>query len=385
MYGRVFQALGPCLLLVLSFQASAQMDSSSAVLLRSSGKAANPKKLDGTRYKMRAPESHKDEDEDEEPGTYIPSPVPKTNTNAKVSTSTPVKSEAPTPVIAPVPSSATASASASASDSVPEHPPVTVQVRELILGGSDGDIDEAKKQIHPEDPRANILNISFAPAYFYDGSSSNYAFRNYHSDGPGLGLGMNLWFTPFFGVQSKYFSSVSSGVRDGANVVPATTQEFEAGIRFRRHFGYTRKSAQISWGIDYHDSASKISPDATNVVGHKTSGLSLSLEGEVPTTVTHAHIFEVAIRPSQHHSENSTGATARSGAKSETNVISLAIGDQWTLDRRDQIFWKAQYSIERNLYSGSASDVDPKTGTTPTGVSVTNNLLIFYFGFKWGS
>ena len=54
-------------------------------------------------------------------------------------------------------------------------------------------------------------------------------------------------------------------------------QEFSAGIRFRRHFGYTRKSAQLSWGIDYHDATGKISPDATSVVGHKTSGLSLSL------------------------------------------------------------------------------------------------------------
>jgi hypothetical protein len=266
-----------------------------------------------------------------------------------------------------------------------ERPPVTVQVRELILGGSDEDIDEAKKSIHPEDPRSNMIGISIAPAYFYDGSASNYSYRNYHTDGPGLGLGMNLWFTPFFGIQSKYFTSVSASVKDGGNMVPATAQEFQAGIRFRRHFGFTRKSAQLSWGIDYHDATGKISPDATSVIGHKTSGLSLSLEGEVPSSNTHAHLFEVSIRPSQHHSENSTGASARSGTKNETNEVMLSLGGQWTLDRRDQVFWKAQYSVERNLYNGKASEADPKTGATPEGVSVTNNLLIFYFGFKWGS
>lgn len=333
---------------------------------------------------MRAPESRKDDDFDEQPGTYIASPVPKAGKepSVKPSLAKPVQTETP----APGPAAPPAPAPLPVVQMPPEeHPPVTVQVRELILGGTEEDIDEAKRQIHPEDPRANILNISLAPAYFYDGSSSNYAFRNYHSDGPGIGLGMNLWLTPFFGVQSKYFSSVSSSVRDGGNMVPMTTQQFEAGIRFRRHFGFTRKSAQLSWGIDYHDASNKIAPDSSSSIGRKTSGLSLSIEGIVPTSITHAHIFELAIRPSQHHSEMDTKATAKSGTKNETNAVSLALGSQWTLDRRNQIFWKGEYSVERNLFDGSASTADPHTGVAPNGVSVTNSLVIFYFGFKWGS
>ena len=266
-----------------------------------------------------------------------------------------------------------------------EHPPVTVQVRELLLGG-EGDIEEYNARIHPEDPRANMMSISLAPAYFYDGSSSNYSYRNYHSDGPGFGLGMNVWLTPFFGLQSKYFSSVSSSVRDGTagSVVPMDTQEFEAGLRFRRHFGYTRKSAQLSWGLDYHDSSNKISKDATGTMGRKTSGLSLTLEGTVPTSVTYAHLFEVSIRPFQHHSEVQTTVTAKSGAKSQTNSVHFGVGGQWTLDRHNQVFWKGQYTVERNLFDGPASQPDIR-GNTPDGVSVTNSLLIFYFGFKWGS
>ena len=262
---------------------------------------------------------------------------------------------------------------------------MTVQVRELLLGG-EVDIEEYNARIHPQDPRANMLSISIAPAYFYDGSSSNYSYRNYHSNGPGIGLGMNLWLTPFFGLQSKYFSSVSSGVRDGTagDVVPMDTQEFEAGLRFRRHFGYSRKSAQLSWGLDYHDSGNKISKDATQTMGRKTSGLSLTLEGTLPSSVTYAHLFEVALRPFQHHSEMQTQITAKTGAKSQTNSIHLGLGGQWTLDRNNQVFWKGQYSVERNLFDGTASQPDLH-GNTPNGVSVTNSLLIFYFGFKWGS
>jgi len=266
-----------------------------------------------------------------------------------------------------------------------EKPSVTVQVKELILGGNDGDIDEAKRSIHPEDPRANIVQITLAPAYFYDGSSSNYSFRNYHSDGPGLGLGMNLWLTPFFGIQSKYFTSVGASVRDGVDMVALSEQEFEAGVRFRRHFGYSRKSATLSWGIDYHDAGTKISKDATSMVGTKTSGLSFTLEGILPTSTTYARTFEFNIRPSQHHSEQDTNVSARSGTKVDSNAVSLSLGGQWTLDRRNQIFWRGEYSVERDLFSGTATPTDPKTGVAPTGVSVTNSLAIFYFGFRWGS
>jgi hypothetical protein len=39
----------------------------------------------------------------------------------------------------------------------------------------------------------------------------------------------------------------------------------------------------------------------------------------------------------------------KSGGKSETNALSLSVGGDWTLDRRNQIFWKTQYSVERNF------------------------------------
>lgn len=364
-------------------QAHAQLDS---VFLRPSGKTPTAQSLDSSRYKVRAPESRKDDNFEEPPGTMIASPVPKASSAKaekpdKTPPAQPAAVDKPAESVDAQPNSTPVPVTKPVTDT----PPITVQVKELILGGSDEDIDEAKLAIHPEDPRANILGITLAPAYFYTGSSSNYSFRNYHSDGPGLGLGMNLWLTPFFGLQSKYFTSVSSGVRDGDSIVPMNTSEFEAGIRFRKHFGFTRKSAQVSWGIDYHDQARKISTDSTSYIGGKTSGLSLSVEGVIPSNNMVARTFEIAIRPWQHHSELDTTATARSGSKNETNQVSISLGTQYTLDRNNQMFWKTQYSVERNLFDGGATVADPETGATPNGVSVTNSLLIFYFGFKWGS
>lgn len=367
--------------------------------------------MNGSRYKIRQPESRKDVSEDDEldekPGTYIASPVPPKGkvkkTEPKPETDTETKTEAPVTGAQQSPAEQTASPAppaaqtpttpppAASTDATPpddankSNTPVILQVKELLMGGNDQDIDEYRRQIHPEDPRANAISISIAPAYYYNGSSSEYSYRRYTSNGPGLGLGMNLWLTPFFGVQSKFFTSVSGSIRSDGNDVPSEVQTFAYGIRFRKHFGYSRKAPQLSFGIDYYDGHNKISTDATTAVGRDSAGLSFAMEGEIPTSNTYAHIFEVDIRPKMHHTEKATGADARSGDKNETNAVNLSVGGQWTLDRHDQVYWKTQYSVERNLFDGAASKADPQTGLTPDGVSVTNSLFIFYFGFRWGS
>ena len=267
-----------------------------------------------------------------------------------------------------------------------ESAPVTVQVKELIFGGSNQDIDDYKKAIHPDDARANLISVGIAPAYYYNGSDANYSYRRYHSNGPGIGLGMNVWITPFFGLQSKFFSSVTASQKsNNVNMVPTDIQNFEGGIRFRRHFGYARKSSQISWGLDWHDGMNKISKESNTSVGRKSSGLSFALEGELPSTNTYSHTFQLDVRPRLKHSEMNTGVEVKSGTKNETNSVGISVGGLWTMDRNNQVFWKSQYLVERNLFDGEASQMDPHNDATPDGVTVTNSLLIFYFGFKWGS
>lgn len=430
---RVFQALSPMVLLVVGSTAWGQLDSSSAVLLRSSGKGTTSKEnLDSSRYKIRAPESRKDDEEiGERPGTLIATPVGKAASKAtsqatakdgkalatSTSTSTTVLLVTPEPpqpkdvVPAHVPTydgetgvttikktDAKASAGANGTNmettanatstpvEEPKRPPVADQLRELILGGTQEEVEEAQKALHPQDPRSNVLQISLAPAYFYDASDSEYSFRRYTANGPGFGLGANLWFTPFFGLQSRYFSSVGGSVRSGGtNMVPIEIQTLEAGIRFRKHFGYSRKAPQLIWGLDYVDAVDKIGKEATTVIGRKSSGLSLSLGAVVPSSTVYSHTMQVDIRPRLNLAEMNTGVEVKSGNNSETNALSLSLGGEWTLDRRNQLYWKTQYNVERTLFKGAASQVDPDDNITPDGVSITNSLLIFYFGFKWGS
>jgi hypothetical protein len=381
----------------------AQLDSSSAVLLRASPaneSAPAPKSLDSSRYRVRLPESRKavSDDLDEKPGTVIATPVP-TKAQTKIKNSAPPTSpptvEVPlsdaTPKIEPEIGTSETPSPPKASPANPQmevvtEKPVTEQFRMLILGGSDEDISDYKKQIHPQDPRTNLLDISLAPGYFYQASQSSYQYRRYNTNGPGLGLGMSLWLTPFFGVQTDWFSSLNASQKGpGGNVVAAELQDFQAGIRFRKHFGYSRRAAFISWGLDFHDATHKVSRDGTNAVGKRTQGFSLGLEAVIPTSVGYAHQFQIDFRPTLTHGELISGNTVRSGTKNETSGVALGVGGQWTLDRRNQLFWRTQLSVERNLFSGQASAPDPSTGQTPQGVSVNNTMLMFQFGFKWGS
>lgn len=375
--------------------ALAQLDSSSAVLLRS-GSKASPSKLDSSRYKIRAPEGRRDDDEiGEKPGTVIPTPVgPSRKTKASATATTEVTvvpaPAAEPPVSTPMPPempvpSAPVPVPQAAPPTPEEPPPVTQQVRDLV-GGTPEDIEEARAKIHTQDPRNNVIDITLAPGYFYNDSKATYSYRDYSSNGPALGLGMNIWLTPFFGFQSRYFASVSGSVRaNGTDMVPTDINYFEGGIRFRKHFGYSRKAAHLNWGIDYHDETNKISKEATTITGRKSTGFGLSLEAVIPSSSTYAHTLQIDVRPRMKHSELGTGVDVKSGSKPETNAIGAAAGGEWTLDRRNRIFWKGQYSVERNLFKGSASQADPSTGATPNGVSVTNSLMMFYLGFKWGS
>lgn len=398
---RVFNHLSLVVTLAFGLSARAQLDST--ILLRSGGKTPSRQNLDSTRYKIRAPESRRDDDADEKPGSVIPTPVKKPTKTQPVEVTVPVQSEPiPTPVPVetkpvdrsePQPVTAnlpTQQQTEPAVENKPaqetsEPPPVTQQVRDLLLGGQE-DIEEIKSKIHAQDPRSNFVQISIAPAYYYNTSASSYSFRRYNSNGPAMGLGMNLWLTPFFGIQSRYFANMSSSIRGGgSNMVSADVQSLDTGVRFRKHFGTSRKSSYITWGIDYHDARNKIGKEATTAVGSKSYGLGLALEAVVPVTNGYAHTLQVNVLPRLKHTETATSVSVRSGNKSETNGVGFGLGGQWTLDRRNQIYWKAQYTIERNLFKGDASDVDPATGVKPTGVSVTNSTGVIYFGFSWGS
>ena len=147
-------------------RAQATLDPSSATLLRGSS-SPEPDDLDSDRFTV-TPQSNP---------TPPPTPKRKPRTDAP-----PIAVKAPA---APVPV-APAPPPAAAANAPLQKPSLGEQMKVLILGGNSEDIEEFKSKIHPDDRRNNIVEISMAPSYFCNGSTSNYSIRNFTSQGPAI-------------------------------------------------------------------------------------------------------------------------------------------------------------------------------------------------------
>lgn len=346
--------------------AQSAFDPTSAGLLNG-GSSPEPDDLDSSRFKKvdkPAAETKKAKGAPEPASqkssvkaTTKPSPTP-----------SPMPSPTPSPTLAPTKGA-----------SIPD------QMRNLIMGGNSDDIEAFRKQIHPDDRRNNHIELNFGPAYFYNNSTSNFSIRRFTSEGPAAEVGATGWLSPFFGIHADYFTALEASVDSNGpkQSVPLDVQNVEIGVRFRKHFGITRKAASINWGVDYIDRREKVPNDTIDRVSTDTSGLSLSLQADIPTSAGYAHIIGVEFAPRLVHIEES-GNNVHSGGKNDTDEIGAWVGGKIIFDRQNQIYWTFKQTLEQNTFDGQASAIDPKTGVAPDGVSITNSMSIFSIGYSWG-
>jgi hypothetical protein len=372
------------LLLTLALSpAHAQVDPTSAFLIRNGGYSPEPDDLDADRFTKK---------------TASPNPAANKKRSKiveRASAAVPVAA-APTPGAAPAPESALASGSVIGPTPTPTvaamplpalpKPSLTEQVKSLFLGGSEEEIEGFRKQIDSRDRRNNRMEIGVAPSYFYNNSASSYSIRRFNTSGPSIALDTKVWPTPFFGIHGSYFSSLDSSMSSSGpkQVVPADYQNIEIGLRFRKHFGVERKAPCLTWGLDYVNNSLRVPGETTDRVSTYTSGLSISLEADLPKSTSYSHILGVQLQPRLVHSENSN-SQIHSGGNNNSNAIGAWFGGEIIFDRRNQIFWKIQERLEKNTFDGSASKADPVTGFIPSGSAVNNSITVFSIGYRWGA
>jgi hypothetical protein len=346
------------------------MDPATAALSQG-GSSPEPEDLDSSRFNVTPQPAAPSKPEP----TVIVKKKKKPESSTKIqveptpaATLAPASTEAPTPAPAPTP-----------------HHSLTEQVKVLVLGNSE-DIEDFHKQIHPADRRNNKVVISVAPTYIYDGSSSNYSFRQFTFQSPGLEANAAIWLTPFFGLQANYTTSIDAMVMSPASqqMIAMSYQDIEFGLRFRKHFGLQRKSPSLTWGVDFMQLNQSVPSDTPDRMSTSTSGLSLSMQGDFPHSLGYSTFVGVELQPRLVHSENSD-ANIHSGGRNQTDAVGAWIGGDWIFDGQHQMFWKIQQRIEQNIFDGNASALDPVTGITPNGVSITNSTTLFSIGYRWGS
>jgi len=236
--------------------------------------------------------------------------------------------------------------------------------------------------------RENILEISVAPTFIYNDSSSSYTFRNYHTASPGFFAEARVWLNPTLGVQGSYGSSLGAHVRDSLNSdrnVALTHQWLSAGVRTRRFSSDRLNAPSFSLGLDYREYQFQASSQSQLRVKTRTSGPAVILESDWPTSARRSLIFDAYFMPKSQHRESDTQLQLRSGSNVDTSSMGISVGTRLQIDRVNAIYFKLSHSYEKNLFSGAAGVADPRTGTAPVGVSVQNSMTLFQFGYAWGN
>ncbi|MEQ1665556.1 MAG: hypothetical protein ABL927_09300, partial [Bdellovibrionales bacterium] len=113
-------------------------------------------------------------------------------------------------------------------------------------------------------------------------------------------------------------------------------------------------------------------------------GIALTIAGKFPQVTGSDWVIFADMLPRIKIVEEKKSANVKSGTGYNSYGFKFGVGEDYILNRHNQIFWRISHRINKTIFSGSASDVDPTTGTTPSGVSMTQGVSLFEFGYRWG-
>lgn len=360
-------------LVLAPFDLHAQVDPSSALLLRSSGKAPTKEDLDSSRYQVREQPKAATDDRRLLQSTPPPQPVP------------PAPSAKPELVAEPVPTQPQKPEAANAPDPTSSS---SFDVGDVLLGGSLENIHQYKQKISPDDYRQNIVDLSFEPIYIYNDSTSNFWLRNYTTSAPGLNLMADVWITPFFGFHTSYQTSFNSSISKefaSNGRIPIQHEWFQAGLHFRKFFGESRQASGLHFGIDFSEYQMKLERSSLERMGLKSSGIKLEVEALIPKNDHFQWSFGFSFMPRVDHKQVDAGANIKSGDNQESTRMGVHIGGRFIMSRKHQYYWKLSHEVEKNLFEGTTSTNDPRTLAPVEGVEVTNGFTIFSIGYTWGN
>lgn len=248
-------------------------------------------------------------------------------------------------------------------------------------------LDFYKEQIHADDIRNNRIEIQGGPALVYNGSESNYSYRDYSSFFTAMELSSNVWMMPSIGLNGRILFSFAANLPGDSATNSRTTAKYEdidLGVKFRRFFGLSRLASSVNFDFLYSESKLNTAADNTTRPRLFTYGLGMKLSSRIPTSADYAWVFGASFFPKLVHREEKIGISLSSGTPNENTRLGLNVGAEIKFSRESQIIYDLSISTERNTFEGAASPADPETGTSPSNVSVTNTLVMFSFGYRWG-
>ncbi len=241
--------------------------------------------------------------------------------------------------------------------------------------------------VHPDDNRLNLFEINFASGLFYNQASSSHSFRQYSSFAPHILVGGTFWISPQFATFGQTIITQGADISSDPKLhsrVAVKHELTDIGVKIRKHFGSSRKANSVEAGLQFSEYRLTIPSDETKRVKLKSTGLGLLLLTRVPVSPSFSWVFGAEFFPRMNHQETATALDLQSGTGVETSRFSLQLGGEFKLSREHQVTWNLKSIIEKNQFTGPASQIDPETSSAASGVSVSNSLTIFSFGYRWG-
>ncbi len=245
----------------------------------------------------------------------------------------------------------------------------------------------SREQFHEDDVRKNKMEIQVAPTFVYNGSTSNYSYRNYSSFFPALDLSSNVWMTPTFGLHGRILFSFGATVAGDSTTnskIPTKYEDIDLALKFRKFFNSSKDSALVEMDLLY--SEDKFSPPSDNNFRPKltSTGLGVKVTSKYPSGNNFSWVFGGLFYPRLQHQEDKVGIKISSGSTSENTRLGVNLGSEMKFSRGSQVIYDLALTSERDSFDGAASPVDPETLKSPSSVSVTNTTLMFSFGYRWG-
>lgn len=310
--------------------------------------------------------------------------------------SQPMPSDAQGPQVAPLPSLGSETNSY-ATRPVPQPAAPSAQnggeqsfgnrMQDLILGGDPEHIEKYRSFLDVEDIRKNIFEYATGISYFYNASSSPYYSRNYINSSPGAFLGIDIWLTPFLGIDADYRFSILNEIKDSPvneEFANSSHSWFGLGFKFRRFFGMAQNASSLVIGLKYVEYMLSVQPNTRYRMKQNTRGPELSFKVTAPSTKNFSWSVGIVAQPFLQHEEAVAGADYKAGSTNQTAGFGASLGGEYRFSRQTRAFFNFTTMIYKSQFSGQATGLDPVTGARPTNVPVNNTFLLLDLGLRLG-
>ena len=213
----------------------------------------------------------------------------------------------------------------------------------------------------------DTLLVRVNAGYFNADAQSGRTLRDTTAGGATVGMGITLWATPTFGFKIDYLSSVAAHARRDQRNFGVDHQEIDAALVHRLTWGST--AVDLLGG--YHQINNHVTRGSGSPRGTESRGPDVGVGLTRPRGSSYAHTGELHLQPYLGHTEFGPRPTTDSGSASASFGASVAVGGRYGIDHDRDLYWRAKYSFEQNMFS--------------QGPGVSTNQVMLILGVQWGT